>query len=122
MKSKDSRDFRKPKDKDTKLPPAKIRALNLIWRALQDGVCPNCNSHFAADKSIAVGSVEYYGFGGYFGCLQCPYCKFIISGEEIHRIKYLFNSQMKKSLSVFKKWQQNRIKQTEREFQKQMEL
>jgi hypothetical protein len=69
------------------------RLLQRVWRGLKDGDCLNCDT-------LSQGPV-FIGQSG----MQCPNCKFTITGEEIAEIKKIYAPARRHAVTMFKAWQ-----------------
>lgn len=75
----------------------KARALHRVWRALNDGDCPKCHRHHAAH--VMVRSPE---------AIQCPWCGFNVTHQEIEEIEKLFAPAMDAAVGIFEEWRRSR--------------
>lgn len=76
----------------------RARALHRVWRALNDGDCPNCHKHCPATAITRLVG----------GGIQCPACWFQVTGPEIEEIERLFAPAMNAALAIFNKWREDR--------------
>ncbi len=81
----------------------KTQALHRVWKALNDGNCPNCCSYYAA-TDILRDNRTYLPMGHQGGSIQCPGCMFYVLGKEIEEIESLFAPVMRADFNIFKKW------------------
>jgi hypothetical protein len=81
------------------------RALHRVWRALNDGDCPKCHHHFAASDMLR--DWQTLIPRGRIGAIQCPSCKFHVSGPEIDEIEKLFAPAMDGAVAVFEEWRKS---------------
>ncbi len=75
----------------------KARALHRVWRALNDGDCPNCHTFHAATE------IRRSEKG-----IQCPACLFDISMEQIADIEKMFAPAMDAAVAIFHEWVEER--------------
>ena len=73
------------------------RALRRVWRALNDGACPNCRHHRAATEVIRQD-----------GAIQCRCCDFRVTNAEIEAIESLFAPAMEGAMRIFFDWRKRR--------------
>ena len=78
----------------------KARALHRVWRALNDGDCPNCHTFHAATD------IERTAL-----CIVCPTCSFGIMLSEIKDIEKMFAPAMDSALQIFQTWRKERAKE-----------
>lgn len=71
----------------------KARALHRVWRALNDGDCPNCHRPHAATDIVR----SQLG-------IECPSCGFNVTHDEIEDIQRLFAPAMNAAMDIFMKW------------------
>jgi len=75
------------------------RAMHRVWRALNDGDCPNCHIHTPADKMIRPSDG---------GGVVCPKCAFAVDSEEIVELQRLFAPAMDAAMNIFRAWRERR--------------
>lgn len=71
----------------------KARALHRVWRALNDGDCPNCHKYHAATEILR--SQEN---------ITCPSCWFHVKKTEIAAIEKMFAPAMNAAVAIFNQW------------------
>ncbi len=75
----------------------KARALHRVWRALNDGDCPNCHAYHQATEMLRRWNVSQKG-------IMCPSCSFCVTTEEIQAIEKLFAPAMEAAVKIFQDW------------------
>ena len=71
----------------------KARALHRVWRALNDGDCPNCHKFHAATEIVRSSDA-----------ITCPSCWFHVKKTEIEAIEKMFAPAMDAAVAIFNKW------------------
>lgn len=82
----------------------KARALHRVWRALNDGDCPNCHRFHAATEILRWPSR-----------IVCPSCDFTVLTSEIAKIEQMFAPAMNAAVAIFNAWRaenNNKLEQT----------
>jgi hypothetical protein len=79
----------------------KARALHRVWRALNDGDCPNCHVYHQATEMLRHWNISHKG-------IMCPSCNFHVTNEEIEAIEKLFAPAMEAAVKIFQDWRSNR--------------
>jgi hypothetical protein len=79
----------------------KARALHRVWRALNDGDCPNCHAYHQATEMLRRWNVGQKG-------IMCPSCSFCVTTEEIQDIEKLFAPAMEAAVKIFQDWRLGR--------------
>lgn len=69
------------------------RALHRVWRALNDGDCPNCHKFHAATEIVRSSDA-----------ITCPSCWFHVKKTEIAAIEQMFAPAMDAAVAIFNKW------------------
>ena len=69
------------------------RALHRVWRALNDGDCPNCHKFHAATEIHRTSDA-----------ITCPSCWFHVKKTEIEAIEKMFAPAMNAAVAIFNKW------------------
>lgn len=89
----------------------RARALHRVWRALNDGDCPKCHKHRPANSMVRdlITRMEGVCYPVHSpGAIQCPECRFVVTGEEIAAIEEMFAPAMDAAVAIFEEWRSER--------------
>ena len=76
----------------------RARALHRVWRAMNDGDCPKCHVNCTAQGVRR----------NRHGDMECPYCGFVVLGEEVTSIEREFAPAMDAAVAIFEQWRASR--------------
>lgn len=85
----------------------KARALHRVWRALNDGDCPNCHRHRPATEMFRWRKPEPEERES-TPAIACPDCRFYVTHEEIQEIERMFAPAMNSAVAIFRQWRAER--------------